>query len=418
MTIEDIKMAKSYLRLDTRRARMDGSYPIKIAVSYGTNLMIDTGVSCMLHEWDEEKRQLRNNPRTNNLLDTMLTRVKSIILEIRDRGMLPYVTRQQLKKAITEDNAEFAMHEDTTFFEVADKFIATKKEGRTKELYMQTIKKVREFTANDKGALRLDDMKASWLLTFANFIGGSVNGQSIHLRNIRAIFNFALDEEITTFYPFRKFRIKHEETRKRALTTEQLRAYMTQDRLNEQDREYLDMFMLTIYLIGINIADMAALTTDSVRNGRLEYKRAKTGKLYSIKIEPEAEAIINRYKGKRHLLSPFDRYKSYKDYGHHLNDSLKRMGTVVGKHRNGVPKREPIEPDCSTYWARHTWATIAAELDIPHETIAASLGHSFGNKVTSIYIKFDEKKIDIANRKVIDYIMKNCAPHGHDRHTP
>jgi hypothetical protein len=56
MTIEEIKMAKSYLRLDTRRARMDGSYPIKIAVSYGTNLMIDTGVSCMLHEWDEEKR--------------------------------------------------------------------------------------------------------------------------------------------------------------------------------------------------------------------------------------------------------------------------------------------------------------------------------------------------------------------------
>jgi integrase len=55
------------------------------------------------------------------------------------------------------------------------------------------------------------------------------------------------------------------------------------------------------------------------------------------------------------------------------------------------------------YWMRHTWATLAAELDIPKETIAAALGHG-GNDVTDIYIRFDQRKVDKANRQVIDYV--------------
>ena len=39
------------------------------------------------------------------------------------------------------------------------------------------------------------------------------------------------------------------------------------------------------------------------------------------------------------------------------------------------------------------------------ETIGRALGHSVWEKtVTSIYVKYDNKKIDEANRKVIDYL--------------
>lgn len=56
-------------------------------------------------------------------------------------------------------------------------------------------------------------------------------------------------------------------------------------------------------------------------------------------------------------------------------------------------------------YTRHSWATLAAELDIPKETISAGLGHEIGSDVTSIYIKFDQKKVDDANRRVIDYVF-------------
>ena len=49
------------------------------------------------------------------------------------------------------------------------------------------------------------------------------------------------------------------------------------------------------------------------------------------------------------------------------------------------------------------WATLAAEIDTPKETIAEALGHSV-DTVTDIYIKFNRRKMDEANRRVIDLL--------------
>ena len=59
------------------------------------------------------------------------------------------------------------------------------------------------------------------------------------------------------------------------------------------------------------------------------------------------------------------------------------------------------------YWARHTWATFAYNLDIPDDTISRALGHSqtSGANVTGVYIRASNKKVDEANRAVIDYLL-------------
>ena len=80
------------------------------------------------------------------------------------------------------------------------------------------------------------------------------------------------------------------------------------------------------------------------------------------------------------------------------------MGEVETLKR-GKKIRWPLFPELTTYWARHTWATIAASLDIPNETIAAALGHGYGNRITAIYIDFDRRKVDKANRRVIDWVL-------------
>ena len=59
----------------------------------------------------------------------------------------------------------------------------------------------------------------------------------------------------------------------------------------------------------------------------------------------------------------------------------------------------------SSYYNRHSWATFASEIGISLETIGMALGHSVWEKtVTAVYVKYDNKKIDDANRKVIDYL--------------
>ena len=399
-------MSTSFLKLDARRPLKDGTYPVKIAVGHGTNLYLSTGISVDADKWDDRTRKVigLGAKRVNDVLDTLLCRIKNEILELRETGRFVKMSNAELK-ALLECSGTLSddAPKPTTFYDVADAFLATKMGKRTVEIYTQTIKKVRAYAGD---GLLLEDIRPNWLREFEVFLGGSANGRAIHLRNIRAIFNYALDEEITTVYPFRKFKIKKEETRKRCLTIDQIRAYLNLDNLTDADREYRDIFLLIFYLIGINIADLAKLTKDNVVNGRLEYRRTKTGKLYSIKIEPEALEIIARYEGKNLLLSPFERYKSYRDYNHHINDALKRLGLPTGKKaRNGVKILAPIEKDCSTYWARHTWATLAYGLEIPDETIAAALGHSHGNRITAIYIDKSTAKVDQANRKVIDYVL-------------
>ena len=49
----------------------------------------------------------------------------------------------------------------------------------------------------------------------------------------------------------------------------------------------------------------------------------------------------------------------------------------------------------------------AAELDIPRDTIALCLGHSWAD-VTAVYINYNErKKIDEAVKKVVEYVNGN-----------
>lgn len=91
---------------------------------------------------------------------------------------------------------------------------------------------------------------------------------------------------------------------------------------------YRDMFILMFYLCGINAVDLLNARPDALCNGRLEYVRAKTHKPYSVKVEPEAMEIINRYRGKRFLLNIMDTRKNYKDFLHRMGNALKQIGPV------------------------------------------------------------------------------------------
>lgn len=286
---------------------------------------------------------------------------------------------------------------------VLDEFVSTKSNRSTITNYNITRKKILSY--DPKATLESVDRK--WLSGIESMMhksGMSINGLAIRLRDIRAVFNYAIDEEYTTNYPFRKFKIKQEQTVKRALSREVIVSIMALH-LSGFMEEYRDMFMLMLYLIGINAADLFSLPHSALKDGRITYHRRKTNKLYSIKVEPEAMAIIDRYRGVKYLICPLDRYSDYRDYLHHMNDGLKNLGK---KYKEGIGwSGTAICPELTTYYARHTWASLAFELGVPKDTISLALGHSTGVKVTDIYIKYDLQKIDEANRRVIDYIKSS-----------
>ena len=366
--------------LDTRRPLQDGTFPVKLSVGNGTRLYLSTGVSVKAENFVAGQVEgTKDAKRLNGILDTQRLRVKARLLLLKEDGKLGRCSATHLRKLLTAPDMDEVPEEDrrTSFWTIAERCISTK-EGRTKLVYLHTLAKLRAFAGD--APLYIEDIDRVWLHGFDASIGGKVNSRAIHLRNLRAICNFALDEELTTHYPFRKFKIRTEETRKKALTLEQVQAFLAVPGPNE----YRDVFILMLYLRGINVSDLAELTEEDVVGGRIEYRRNKTGQLYSIKVEPEAQEILDRWKGERHLLRCFDRYKEPHDYNRRMREALKKM-----KRPDGTL----IEKDCSSNWARHTWATMCAELDVPDPTISLGMGHRIaGHRTTAIYIKRDQRR--------------------------
>lgn len=397
-------MATVNFYLDTRRMKENGKYPIRIRIQHRGKFLLSTEFDAYADVWEgnEYNRKEGNYKAKNLALRNLVNRIERRIYELDDSGSLLVMSDKTLKDDLKSILSGNQLSEARTFISVLDEFVATKSNTGTKTTYTTTRNKILAFDPK----CTLDSIDRGWLVRFEKWMSDSgmmINAYAIHLRNIRAVFNYAIDEGYTELYPFRKYSIKKEETRKRSLSVEQLRKLRDYPCEEWQER-YRNIFMLMFYLIGINAADLFNAKPESLVNGRLEYKRAKTGKLYSVKVEPEAMAIIEKYKGVNYLLDVMDTFADYKNFLHRMGIALKQIGGMERVGRGGKKVRTPLFPELSSYWSRHTWATIAAELDIPKETISEALGHSIGSEVTSIYIKFDRKKVDEANRKVIDYV--------------
>ena len=219
----------------------------------------------------------------------------------------------------------------------------------------------------------------------------SVNSRSIHLRNIRTIFNFALNHQLTTApYPFRQYKIKSAPATPIALTLEQMRKLWRYQPQNEAHAYALDIWKLSFALIGINMADLAQLR--SISQGRINYTRQKTGRLYSIKVENVAKTLINAHRGKIYLVDVLEHYKSIHVATNMINRHLKEIASELGL------------PAITIYTARYTWATLALSIDTPIEVISQALGHSYGQAVTLGYIMPDRRKVDEANKKVLNLL--------------
>lgn len=399
-------MASIWYYLDTRRRKVDETFPLKIKIGLNAKngCLINLKISLREDQWENGEVVRHPNRRfLNTYVKQRYLDITNSIFKLETTGAINRMSPAEIKKYV-ESSLGTVTDEAYTFSEHFERFISTRAKESTKDIYRQTLLKIELFSP---GKLAFSDINIIWLKGFEQFLKGqglSINSINLHIRNIRAVFNDAINEDKAeqNLYPFRKFKLKSEETRKRSLTVEQLRAIRDWP-CEPHEQQYIDIFMLMFYLRGINMIDLAGLT--KIDNGRVEFRRAKTGRLYSIKIEPEAEAIINKYRGKNFLLNINERYSNYKNYLHRMNHNLKEFGyTRVGKR--GKKDKEGAFPFLSTYYTRHTWATLAAYLEIPKETIAAALGH--GKKdVTDIYISFDQKKIDEANRRVIDYLNQN-----------
>lgn len=389
-------MIKVSIKLDKRRRLNNGKYPLKFKIARKDSaIYIASGYELKEEEWDSKNETVKLLPerKTINIkLSKRLAELNDSIYELQQKGQLRFFSNKKLALYLSKEETE----EEALQYLLKsqfDNFLSTKEKESTISIYRNAETKIKEYC--DYDILRIQDIDIEWLDGYVEKLknnGNKKNTIAAYLRCIRAVINFSKKRGLIKDYVFSSYSIKMEETDKRSLNIEQLRTLWTAE-LSSIRSKHRDIFFLIFFLMGINMIDLS--TIEKIEDGRIKYRRAKTGTLYDIKVEPEALRIINKYKGESHLLKMFDKVKNYKFYEVALNDALGKISKDLNL------------PKISSYWARHSFATIAYEIGISMDIIADCLGHKGSHRITEIYIRKDQQKIDEANRKVIDYVLYN-----------
>lgn len=272
---------------------------------------------------------------------------------------------------------------------------------RTAETYSTTLNSFSRF-CSIRGDVDLDEVDGALMMEYENYLksnGLIPNTISFYMRNLRALYNRAVEKGITVQRnPFKHVYTGVDKTVKRALSIKMIRKIRDMDLSLLPSMDYArDMFMFSFYTRGMSFVDMAYLKKKNLQNGILAYRRQKTNQQLFIKWEKPMQDIIDKYdtSGTPYLLPIVkdvnsDVRRQYRNACHLVNVKLKMIGVDLGL---------PIV--LTSYVARHTWASIAHSKNVSLSVISEAMGHDSEN-TTRIYLaSLDMSVIDKANKMII-----------------
>ena len=292
------------------------------------------------------------------------------------------------------------------FFQLAEeRILHFKKLGKKKTAsnYTCALRHFKQFREEED--IAVEDLSVGLMKDFQAHlinVGLGMNTISLYNRQLRAIYNYALDEEIVLIdrRPFRKSFTGQEKTRKRAVSHEKIRKLTHFSLVGKNKLEFArDLFLFSIYMQGMPFVDIAYLKKEQVKNDFISYKRKKTNRHLTVKLHEKAKAIIHKYKVNDPdcpylfpiLYNPQRKVSvEYSSAQRTHNNRLRQISELMG-----------FDELLTSYVARHTWASQARQCGVHDTVISEAMGHN-NLETTTIYLtSLDTGLIASANFQVI-----------------
>lgn len=437
-------MAKVSVKLDMRSSRRhkDGKYPLVLYLYHDNKIRrINLKYSFLPEEWDQEKlspvgvenyKHLGIKFRSHlsvseKILEEYQIGLDSIAIEelkakiettiFSKNTTTASVKRKHIQRAINGSSLTQYAHAKIDRLELAAKF-GNRSAVRTALRALQTF-----FNKDEILFVEFDYKALQDFCAYCSGRGNKPNTTGAYLRQIKALFNEAIDngDVDNAMYPFKKsFRIpKSPKTKNRALRFEEIESIRNLD-LEKGSAIWnaRNYFLFMFNNMGINFIDLVQLKKSqftqalydedgNIVSGRVNYERTKTGGSFSIKLTDESLRILREYKiGEKSpsdFIFPFNYENTekgrrrYEQQRKRINAKLKEIAALAG-----------INENLTTYYARHSWATIGKRNNLPITLISEALGHA-DTKTTEIYLaSFDNDAMDSAN----EIITKQGARFG------
>ena len=202
---------------------------------------------------------------------------------------------------------------------------------------------------------------------------------------------------------FSRVRLSYVKTTKRAISEKELKVIANLE-LPEHSTMALarDIFMFSFYMRGMPFVDIAYLRKTDLKNGMWTYCRRKTNQCLMVEWEKAQQKILDRYAHQTengpYLLPIINKedgteYLQYQRMQTNINRALKKIGEMA-----------ELKMPLTTYVARHTWASVARDMNIPISIISEGMGHN-SIKTTQVYLNsIDISRINEANKRIIKRI--------------
>lgn len=366
------------------------------------------------------KKDFELKERNNPIYDQLMVDVLKIRAWLSSMGhQIDHYTAKELADLMKDKLS--GKSQSLNFYDFAWDYVDILiKEGKsTRFNYKTMLARLEEFTGGR--TLLFSDITSSFLFNFDAFLRARDSKRgfgkitSTGVRNYMAMIQFLFNSAKIKYNdedrgiiripnnPFSRYKLPSaNKVRKKALSPEDIRR-IKEFPVPVNMKGVLiarDVFIMSFLLCGINTVDMYYLTP--AVDGRFEYERRKTAgrrkdrAFISIKIEPELEPYISRYRdeiGNRAFNFSL-KYTTNRGFVACLNINLKKIGKALG-----------IE-NLTLYAARHSFATIARnDCGFSMDDVAMALNHGTTHSITDIYIKKDWSRIDKVNRTVIDFVF-------------
>ena len=355
-------------------------------------------------EWDENRSMVTTTRKSER---------KSFILSVRERIRWDVERLMRIDRKLDADGLSYIADDlidefnrytrEYSLFRFMES-IRVKLRGngkiRTAETYRATLNSFRNFRKGED--LMLDCITSEVMEDYEAWLrkrGLVSNTISFYIRILRAVYNRAVEDNvIDDRNPFRHVYTGIDKTVKRALPLSVIKKIKNLDLSCNPTLDFArNMFLMSFYLRGMSFIDMAYLKKADLRNGRVTYRRSKTGQLLIIEWTKEMQMILDKYpENKSGYLMPIIRNPGtnersvYQNAGYNINHNLKRIAEMVG-----------VTIPLTLYVARHSWASAARTKGIPISVISEGMGHD-SEMTTQIYLAgLDTSAVDKANSLII-----------------
>ena len=397
------------LYLDTRRQKNDGSFPVKLRVTFQRKQQYyPTGINLNESQWEKVGKP---KPRedyirdTKRLLESFSNRAEKVI------GELPLFTFEEFEtRYIGTDTAQ----SDNVFIGFDRHIEQLKREGRagTADSYKYAAGAIRTFHQR-KTPLTYQDIDPKWLKGFEQWMlgrGKTVTSVGIYLRSLRTIYNQAVEDGVVdrAIYPFtkRRYQIPTGSNTKKALTLADIEKIYNYPALSGSAEERArDLWLFSYLCNGMNPKDIARLTYQQVGEDQIRFVRAKTErtkrdvKAITVAVTDDIRRIIAKWG--QQPIAPNRYVFAVLEPGMSAEREMavvRQFSKTINKYIGRISLALGLDKDVTTYTARHSFSTVLKRSGAPIEFISESLGHQDIRTTESYLDSFeDDVKRQYAN---------------------